>query len=227
MAYDPEKHNRQSIRFKGHDYASGGIYFVTICAHREFDDAMGGNPFGVGATCMSPVPQIIAEEWQRCGEIRDDVFPGEFVVMADHFHGLIRIIPGQTSLGHVIGAFKAAVSRRIRRGDTHVAPTTRIWHRNHYEMIVRTSEAEAKITEYIRMNPWRCVQALGKGLRGMGNPVLWDFPKRGVLCSRNAPQPKSIPNARVYLSGFHSPMEKEIFARLLELKKLVIWCPAW
>lgn len=77
------------------------------------------------------------------------------------------------------------------------------------------------------MNPWRCVQGLGHGLRGMGNPVLWDFPKRGVLCSRNAPRPKSMPNAPVYLGGFHSPMEKEIFARLLDLKKPIIWCPAW
>jgi len=30
--YDPEKHYRQSIRLKGHNYAGGGVYFVTICA---------------------------------------------------------------------------------------------------------------------------------------------------------------------------------------------------
>ncbi len=67
----------------------------------------------------------------------------------------------------------------------------------------------------------------GNGLCGMGNPSLWNLEKLGVLCSRNAPRPKSIPKAAVYLGGFHSPMEKEFFAKLLELKRPVIWCPAW
>ncbi len=117
MSFDPALHHRRSIRLRGHDYAGGGVYFVTICAHREFIDFAKGNPFGAvreGATCVSPVRGIIAEEWRRGGEIRDDVFPGEFVVMPDHFHGLIRIQKGQSELGHVIGAFKAAASRRIR-----------------------------------------------------------------------------------------------------------------
>ena len=36
--YDPKIHHRQSIRMKGHDYAGGGAYFVTICAHRRAGD---------------------------------------------------------------------------------------------------------------------------------------------------------------------------------------------
>ena len=129
--YDPRIHNRRSIRLKVHDYSGGGLYFVTICAHQEFIAFAKGNPFGERATCVSrgaeratcvsPVRGIIEEEWRRCGEVRDDVSPGEFVVMPDHFHGLIRIQKGRSDLGHVIGAFKAAVSRSIRRGDTHVA----------------------------------------------------------------------------------------------------------
>jgi hypothetical protein len=103
----------------------------------------------------------------------------------------------------------------------------RIWHRNYYEMIVRSKEAEQKISEYIRMNPWRCVQDFGGGLRGMGNPALWNRPKMGILCSRNAPRPKSIPNQSLYLGGFHSPIEKEIFSKLLAMEKPLIWCPAW
>jgi len=223
--YNTEMHHRRSIRLKGHDYASGGTYFVTICAHREFIQFAKGNPFGLS---QESGREIIAEEWQRCGKLRDDVLPCEFAVMPDHFHGLIKIQPGTSELGHVIGAFKAAVSRRIR---SHVAPNLlkdiRIWHRNYYEMIVRTPEAAGKIAEYIQMNPWRCVTELGNGLRGMGNPALWNAPKLGVLCSRNAQRPKTIPKAKVYMGGFHSPMEKEIFAELLEHEKPLIWCPAW
>ena len=31
VKYDPEIHNRRSIRLKGYDYLSAGAYFVTIC----------------------------------------------------------------------------------------------------------------------------------------------------------------------------------------------------
>ncbi|MEA2067997.1 MAG: hypothetical protein U9P12_02240, partial [Verrucomicrobiota bacterium] len=62
----------------------------------------------------------------------------------------------------------------------------------------------------------------------MGNPALWNLPKTGVLCSRARARPASpIPAAKAYFSGFHSPMEKQIFERLLEAKRPLIWCPAW
>jgi hypothetical protein len=98
-------------------------------------------------------------------------------------------------------------------------------------MIVRSQEAERKIAEYIRMNPWRCVQELGGGLRGIGNPALWNEKKLGVLCSRaTGATPVSsiqIPEADVYFGGWHSPMEKEILEWLLNNGRRVIACPAW
>ena len=172
-------------------------------------------------------------------------FPGvearEFVVMPDHVHGIIKMPergegakhfspiqdgrPRGTSqtLGSVVRGFKIGVTKWFRT-NTDVQE---VWHRNYYEMIVRSAEAEKKIAGYIRMNPWRCVQQLGNGLRGMGNPALWNLPRLGICSSRNALRPKSIPRASSYFSGFHSPLEKEIFAKLLELKKPLIWCPAW
>jgi len=275
--YNPEIHHRQSIRLKGHDYAGGGLYFVTICAHREFIAFANGHPFtppvgarpaspSLRATQVSPAEEVAGEERatqvspaeEVAGEERaTQVSPvralieermritakkcpfmkwEEAVIMPDHFHALIRMEGGHQRLGDVVGGFKAAVTREIRRGDTCVAPysphiippkNTRIWHRNYYEAIVRTPEASERIAEYIRMNPWRCVTELGNGLRGMGNPALWNQPKLGLLCSRHAPPPKTIPHAAAYLGGFHSPMEKEIFSRLMELRKPLIWCPAW
>ena len=277
IACDPPIHHRRSIRLKGHEYAGSGTYFVTICAHREFIQFAKGHPFSVGATrmspsskagrmspssmagrmspskatCVSPVREIIAEEWKRSGELRDDVFPGEFVVMPDHFHGLIRIRKGPSELGHVIGAFKAAASRRIRRGDdTHVVPfvpppnTIRIWHRNYYEMIVRPPEAEESIAEYIRMNPWKLVQHAtheGQSFRMIGNPALLNREKIAMLCSRNAPADvltaatKRAQNAgpqHCFISGFHSPPEKALLTALLRtgdthVGPKLICCPAW
>ncbi len=242
--YNPEIHHRRSIRLKGHDYAGGGVYFVTLCAHREFIQWAGGKPFETTGAAKIPPEQpregmvpasLIQAEMQKTARLLPWMEWGAWVMMPDHFHAIIKIDGGHGTLGDVMTGFKAGVTRTVRgRGDILVARNgapppkqMRIWHRNYYEVIVRSVEAERKIAEYIRMNPWRCVQDLGGGLRGMGNPALWNGEKLGVLCSRNAPQPKSIPNAPLFFSGFHSPMEKEILDRLLELKKPLIWCPAW
>jgi REP element-mobilizing transposase RayT len=250
MSYDPSQHHRRSIRLKGHDYAGGGVYFVTICAHREMLKAAGGKPFEGALRQLSEERlQITAE---KCPQMRW----GEWVIMPDHFHGIIHMQKGALRLGDVIGGFKAAVSREWnkasqgttraspvrRRGEACLAlalplapspadpanpPAPRMWHRNYYERIVRSKEAEERITEYIRMNPWRCVQELGSGLRGIGNPALWTGEKLGVLCSRNAPKIGRLPTADVYFGGWHSPKEKEILDWLMKNGRRVIACPAW
>ena len=91
------------------------------------------------------------------------------------------------TLGDVICAFKSRVVHEYIAG-VKTAQWPRFpgdfWHRNYYEMIVRDAEAEANIGRYIRLNPWRCVTEFGNGLRGMGNPTLWNAQKLGVLASR-------------------------------------------
>lgn len=234
--YNPEIHQqpsprlrqpgRRSVRLKGHDYAGGGLYFVTLCAHRE-----AGNLFADEA-----VKKIVAERIRITEEKFPDAQWQEWVIMPDHFHALIRMDGGGLRLGDIIGGFKSAVSRELRRETeaTQVSPVrrgevglARIWQRNYYEMIVRSEEAERKIADYIRMNPWKCVQNFGNGLRGIGNPALWNGRKLGVLCSRNAPHIGRIPKADVYFGGWHSPKEREMFDWLLEKKQRIIACPAW
>ena len=276
MSYDPAKHHRRSIRLKGHDYAGGGMYFVTICAHREMVAATGGTPFTGALEKLIEERLRITEE--KCPQMRW----GEWVIMPDHFHALIHMRAGDLRLGDIVGGFKAAVSREWnkaigaeqngaeqagagqngarqagaeqngaeqaeaeqngarqasrRTGEACLALAClgpgdplapRLWHRNYYESIVRSEEAERRITEYIRMNPWRCVQELSDGLRGIGNPALWTREKLGVLCSRGAPKIGRLPEAEVYFGGWHSPKEKEIFRWLLDKQRPVIACPAW
>ncbi len=237
---------RRSIRLKGHEYAGGGLYFVTLCAHREFIAWAGGTPFGAlngadgGAARMPPerpaVRAVMEAEMQKTASLLPWMKWGEWVIMPDHFHAIVEIEGGtHGGLADVMTGFKAGVTRALRRrGDIliarngeHAPEQMRIWQRDYYEMIVRSAEAEKRIAEYIRMNPWRCVQQFGDGLRGIGNPALWNAHKLGVLCSRNAPRIGHIPDADVYLGGWHSPKEKEMFDWLLKKKKRVIACPAW
>ena len=232
MSYDPAIHHRRSIRLKGHDYAGGGVYFVTLCAHREAGDVF----------APPDVREIVAVEWKRAAGAGTGTHEGcPYVVMPDHFHALVRIPVGAglvpaRSLGDVIGAFKSRVVHEyiagVQAGRWPRFPG-KIWHRNYYEMIVRSEEAERQIAEYIRMNPWRCVQELGGGLRGIGNPALWNGEKLGVLCSRAGGAgthegcPYMMPEADVYFGGWHSPKEKEILEYLLKNGRRVIACPAW
>ena len=234
MGYDPEKHHRRSIRLKGHDYAGGGCYFVTICAHRDAGDIFDAEM----------ARQIIAERIQITQEKFPDVMWKEWIIMPDHFHALIEIRGGGLRLGDIVGGFKSAVSRELhRRGNACIAQSiaerqvdhkaarqaspVRIWQRNFYEVIVRSKEAEESIAKYIRLNPWKCINDFGDGFRGLGNPALWQCEKLGVLCSRNAPKIGFVPDAVVYLGGWHSPKEKEIFDWLLKHERKVIICPSW
>lgn len=59
MTYDPQKHHRRSIRMKGHDYAGGGAYFVTMCAHRDWIAQCHGQPFH-----QPSVRESIGEVWE-------------------------------------------------------------------------------------------------------------------------------------------------------------------
>lgn len=237
MAYDPEKHHRRSIRLKTHDYAGGGLYFVTLCAHRAAGPIF-GNP--AAKEMLSRIWQEIAMEAQGGAEGAGLVSALEpapipaFCIMPDHFHALIRIQKGAKSLGDFLCAFKSRTTLEYIRGvNAGQFPRfkNKIWHRNYYEMIVRSAEAESKIAEYIRLNPWKCVQQLANGLRGIGNPSLWNAEKLGVLCSRNAPvgtdTRPDLTGDFVAFGGWHSPKEKEMLAWLLEQKRPVIACPAW
>jgi len=105
--YNPEIHHRHSIRMKGHDYAGGGMYFVTICAHRD-----AGNIFAHPA-----VKEMVAREWEAAVAAVGAGFmsaPEEgghegrpYAIMPDHFHALIRM-PRRAD---------------TRRADTRPAPT--------------------------------------------------------------------------------------------------------
>lgn len=225
MTYDPKIHHRRSIRLKGHDYAGGGMYFVTLCAHRSagriFDPpavrAMIGRVWEgvvetpVGASFMGALSK--KEEGTHEG--------GPYVVMPDHFHALIAIEAGGKSLGEKIGAFKSLVVHEyikgVKRGEFVRFPG-KLWQRNYYERIVRSEKAWQNIAHYIRFNP---VRALWRGsyegcsFAAFGNPVLLEASKCGVLASGHGGTmlPTSLKEEVVLLSGGHSGLEQEILRR--------------
>jgi REP element-mobilizing transposase RayT len=86
--YNPNIHHRRSIRLKGYDYSSEGLYFITICCHNKV--CLFGHVLN-GAMVLNEYGQIAFNEWMKTPEIRPNVELGEFIVMPNHIHGIIRI----------------------------------------------------------------------------------------------------------------------------------------
>jgi REP element-mobilizing transposase RayT len=156
-----EKH-RRSIRLGGYDYRAAGGYFITVCTVNKRcvfgkieNDVLLLNVYGC----------IVAEEWKRTEELRANVILDEWIVMPNHFHGILLFRnnafggkAGQTlqanSLGAILGQFKSVVTKRINtyreeRGLSKV----QVWQRNYYERIIRDEKELNETRRYIGENP--------------------------------------------------------------------------
>ena len=98
MKYNPDIHHRRSMRLQGYDYSSPGAYFVTICTQNR--ECLFGE-IVARKMVLNDAGKIVADEWIKTGDIRDEIELDAWVVMPNHFHGIVM----------------------IRRGDRPVAPT--------------------------------------------------------------------------------------------------------
>jgi len=84
VPYDPDKHDRQSIRLQGWDYRRPGAYFVTVCAHERrclFGEVVAGRMY------LNAYGRIVVEEWHRSPSIRHEIEADAFVVMPNRPQG--------------------------------------------------------------------------------------------------------------------------------------------
>jgi putative transposase len=156
MTYDPDKHHRRSIRLKGFDYSRSAVYFVTICVQNR--ECLFGT-LSQYKMLLNDVGQMVAAEWLALPTRFPSVILDEFVIMPNHFHGIVYISPDSTdrpTLGKIIGAFKSIVTDRYVTGvktQGWIPFDKRLWQRNYYEHIVRDDSALQKIQQYIRDKP--------------------------------------------------------------------------
>lgn len=244
VVFDPAIHHRRSIRLCGHDYAGGGMYFVTICVedHRPLFGAVVN-----GRMALNEAGRAAANCWRAIPNHFPRAALDEWVVMPDHVHGILRIKcqgtvrhgglacqapafgrPISGALGTIIGAFKSATTREFRR--TGLAYQARPWQRNYYDIIIRDDRALNNIRKYIRDNPahWD-TQRYGEPRFFAGDRTLLDLPLTAFLASRggegmvcHAPASWSERPACV-ISGFLSPMERAVFDACLADCIPMVW----
>lgn len=173
LKYESDKHHRQSIRLKGYDYSQAGAYFVTICTqNREclFGDIVGG------AMRLNDAGQMIRAVWHQIPDHFLNADIDEFIVMPNHFHGIIvinnagaqfiapcdrhptnqnnkegAINHAPTAVGEIVRAFKARCTHAINQIQN--TPGHPVWQRNYYEHVIRSEEGMNRIRQYISENP--------------------------------------------------------------------------
>lgn len=90
MKYHPDRHHRRSIRLPSHDYTASGLYFITICTHDR--ECLFGE-IADGEMQLNSNGEIVVQEWLKSPSIRTEIILDAWVVMPNHFHGIVSINP--------------------------------------------------------------------------------------------------------------------------------------
>jgi putative transposase len=141
---------RHSTRLQGANYEEGA-YFVTICTHQK------ACLFGTVESSQVNVNDLgicVTTCWQAIPAHFPHVMLDHYIVMPNHIHGIVILSSEGASLGVIMQAFKAGVSRLARR-SSWINSDDVLWQRNYYEHIIRNQDDLMRIRGYIIENPQR------------------------------------------------------------------------
>ena len=169
---------RRSIRLDGYDYSQAGEYFVTVCVRGKQSVL---SKIVNGQVVLTQIGEIVEECWNRIGHLKARLDLDEFVIMPNHFHGIIiihdfgrgealadpavaqRMYPANASplrvsrgtkpgsLGAIVQNFKSLSTRRINQNRG--TPGKKFWQRGYYDRIIRNQQELNRIRKYISENP--------------------------------------------------------------------------
>ena len=86
MSFDPQKHNRRSIRLNGYDYTTPGAYFITVCTFQR--ESLFGEVVD-GAVKLNDLGKIVNHAWHDLPNHYSHVIMDQFCIMPNHIHGII------------------------------------------------------------------------------------------------------------------------------------------
>ena len=135
---------RASPRMGWYDYSTPGYYFVTICTKEK--SRIFGEPGSLNdAGCIAQ--QILEEIPNHFTGVKVD----KFVVMPNHIHVILVLEDGKTKLSDVIGQYKSAVTRKLRKTGWN----QKIWQTSFHDHVIRDQMGYERIWAYIDTNPIR------------------------------------------------------------------------
>lgn len=95
MTYDPVIHHRRSIRLKGFNYRTPGLYVITICTEHRVH--LFGRILDSGMD-LSPAGEMVLRTWEEIPDSYPGVDVDSFVVMPNHIHGIVYLAPTKQDL---------------------------------------------------------------------------------------------------------------------------------
>ena len=164
----------------GYDYAGDGWYFVTISVKNT------GFAFGRiedGRMVLNKWGDIVAEKWQWLATQYKYVLLDEYIVMPDHFHGIIAISTSRRDMSRLVLERCNAEGENLNNSSDksrHVRTIVQmkalsqligafktvsskkihlegevefVWHRSFHDRIIRNEKELQAIRQYIHNNP--------------------------------------------------------------------------
>jgi len=111
MTYNHDIHHRRTIRLREYNYSASGAYFVTICVHER--ECLFGAISG-GRMRLNDAGRVVEDVWKGMPGRFPQVALDEYIIMPNHFHGIIIITDDVGALlaapgcGKPVGALLAA-----------------------------------------------------------------------------------------------------------------------
>ena len=170
-----------SARLKNWNYGNEGSYFVTICTKNRL------HYFGEiynGEMQLNKIGELVISEWLQTFKLRSDMALelGEFIVMPNHFHGIIIIGNNEynstvnfqpdeikfesqsKNLASIIRGFKSAVTTKVKKNcynndlmHVHCQDpkhcVSKVWQPRFHDHIIRDENSFERIQNYIVNNP--------------------------------------------------------------------------
>ena len=148
---------RKPNRLAGFDYASCGVYFITVCTAGKCCILSEILPtFDMAEPCeirLTAIGREVEKAINAIGEHYESVTVDRFVIMPNHIHLLLRIAAPENgrnvSVHSVIGSLKRAVTRSVSRP---------IWQKGFYDHVIRNPRDHAEHWKYIDANPMRWIE---------------------------------------------------------------------
>jgi REP element-mobilizing transposase RayT len=186
------EHDRKSVRLPFYNYSGHGGYFITICS---FGGICSFGKINDGKVTLYKTGKIIQDEWLRTEQVRANVKLDMFVVMPNHFHGIViiketddpkrathrvaptktrRAVPAQErqaklitgSISAIIGQFKTVITKRVH--SELKLESCSVWQRGFYEHVIRNEKELNRVRQYI-----------------IDNPIKWSLDKENRERSKN------------------------------------------
>jgi REP element-mobilizing transposase RayT len=152
--YNPDIHNRKSIRLKNYDYSQKGFYFVTMVIQNRLyllSEVKNKKVF------FKESGKMVLNIWNEIPIFYPNFEIHDFIVMPNHIHGIIEI-KEQTNLklSDLIQRFKNLTTKKyienVHNSDWQPFEK-KLWQRNYFEHIIRDEKALLNIKNYIQNNP--------------------------------------------------------------------------